>query len=160
MRTGQVPLRSIRGQATDDRDLMRFGRGGLLSGSLVEPLALTDLDDALRCVRQAATHLKTRSGITANWANCQWRMSKTGREGLVPLLDPARDHGQIQALLDSIIEHYGWRRLMVPETYEIVADRWRSDHGPPPGWPASANRGEVISVAVTQRNRWCWTEKA
>lgn len=46
---------------------------------------------------------------------------------------------------------------MIPTRYKPFSALWQAGRQPP-GWPHSANRREVVSVAVTSRNGWCWTE--
>jgi hypothetical protein len=66
-------------------------------------------------------------------------------------------HAPVQSLLDAITGFYGWKPVVIPTGYERFSARWQAGRQPP-GWPESANRREVVSVAVTSKNGWCWTE--
>ena len=63
----------------------------------------------------------------------------------------------MQALCDVICEIYGWERMRLPERWERLEGTYHSTATPPRGWPRAANRHEVVSLAVTRANQFCWT---
>lgn len=137
--------------------------GSLLAPSL--PEVRRDPEIATKYVQDAEAYLRERllQELGARqaqedqrcWKNHQWRMSEAWRPQ--PFVDPRTDHWQIQCLLDSITEFFGWRRAIIPTSYRQFRFVWSSGDRVP-GWPSSAKNGQVVSAARTGMNRWCWSE--
>lgn len=128
-----------------------------LPGSILGPLAQTDPDLAEELVADAAEELRSRSGVQDGWRNHQFTLTTGSGNG--PRLTMPFDEGveSIRALCDVICEIYGWRRVALPRRWERLEGTYHSTATPPPGWPDAANRGEVVSLAVTRANQFCWT---
>lgn len=142
-------FRSIRGPFR--RNCIEWSRD-FLAGGVLSPVASTSPDEALGHVQQAERFLRQQSGVTTGWGdNHQWSMRSRG----LGLTQP--DHVSAQRLLDAITGHYGWRPMVLPTSYRVISRQWNCSKTPPPGWPASANRGEVISLAAWFKNEWAWT---
>jgi hypothetical protein len=125
--------------------------------SILEPLARTASEQAQELVEEAAEELRSRSGVRIGWRNHQFTLTHGSGDG--PRLTMPFSEGveAMQALCDVICEIYGWERLRLPEQWERLEGTYHSSATPPPGWPQSANRYEVVSLAVTSKNRFCWT---
>lgn len=125
-----------------------------MQGSSLAPIASGDAATAVDHVRQAESYLRRKSGVLfrlvpdAPVVDAQGQCGRTGR---------AIRTRPVQALLDAITEIYGWKPLVIPTHYKPFSALWQAGRQPP-GWPHSANLREVVSVAVTSRNGWCWTE--
>ncbi|GAA4100093.1 hypothetical protein ACFFOS_19220 [Nocardioides kongjuensis] len=125
-----------------------------MQGSSLAPIASGDAATAVEHVRQAESYLRRKSGVLSGWSRThQWSMPRGSVGGLAAPFA----HAPVQALLDAITELYGWKPAVIPTRYKPFSALWQAGRQPP-GWPHSANRREVVSVAVTSRNGWCWTE--
>ncbi len=106
----------------------------------------------------AEGELRRLSGVDRGWSNHQFSLTRGSAAG--PLLNFGLDEvaDVLQAVCDAICEIYGWTRLLLPARLDTHHGTWRSGPRPPTGWPGAANRREVISLAVTSGQRFCWTE--
>jgi hypothetical protein len=129
-----------------------------MPGSILAPLASTDPSLARSAVVVAERELRRRSGVELGWRNHQYTLTRGSRTGPVLTRPPDEAPDALQALCDAITEIYGWRRLVLPGAYDVHEGRWRTGEGPPDDWPSSANRREVVSLAVTSSRKFCWTE--
>ncbi len=131
-----------------------------LPGSLLEPLARTRPQDAGRAVATAARVLQGPRPNAASWRNDQYVMSvNRGSMNVVCDVSTATGRADVQGVLDRITASYEWKRLVLPEFDRRFVGTWRSGRGePPPNWPDAANNGEILSFAVTGKERYCWTE--
>ncbi|PFG21127.1 hypothetical protein [Serinibacter salmoneus] len=123
----------------------------LMPGSILHPgarLADTPSFTPRAWVAEAKQYLTRASGVCTNWGESDQWSQPPGEQV------PRRD--DMQALLDAITRHYGWKRLTLPSRY--VATRGSRDwDGVPPGWPQSAGASGVISAAAITGKKWSWT---
>lgn len=131
-----------------------------LAESLLSPLAQAGTQSAGSLVEAAAHRLAAAGRLPATWRNWQYVMSRVGPRSKI-LVDVATASGlaDVQAVLDRITAAYGWTRLTLPEMPQVFRGTWRASRGaPPPGWPHVANDGGAVSMAITGRRDYCWTE--
>lgn len=129
-----------------------------MSGSILSPLAHTADKQARPAVVAAETELRRRSGVDLGWRNHQFTLTRGSRNGPVMNMPIDEAPGALQSVCDAITDIYGWQRLVLPTSYAVHEGRWRTGEVPPAGWPASANHHEVVSLAVTSKKQFCWTE--
>ncbi|MCF6376416.1 hypothetical protein L2K70_02250 [Nocardioides KLBMP 9356] len=129
-----------------------------MPGSILAPLATTDPSRARAAVAFAESELRRRSGVDRGWRNHQFTLTRGSGNGPVMNMSWDEAPGALQALCDAITGIYGWRRLVLPSSYDVHEGRWRTGDRAPDGWPLSANRREVVSLAVTSKSQFCWTE--
>ena len=63
----------------------------------------------------------------------------------------------MQALCDVICDSTAGSGCTYPRRWERFEGTYHSTATPPLGWPQAANRHEVVSLAVTRANQFCWT---
>lgn len=128
-----------------------------MPGSILGPLARTAPDRAEELAAEAADVLRSRSGVSRGWRNHQFTLTRGSARG--PVMNMPFDAGveSMQALCDTISDIYGWERLTLPNRWEQLEGEYHSSPVPPPGWPSAANRHQVVSLAVTRANQFCWT---
>jgi hypothetical protein len=131
-----------------------------LPGSLLSPLASASTRTAGSLVEAAAHRLAAVSPLPITWRNWQYSMSRVGAQSKI-LVDVATPAGlaDVQAVLDRITTAYGWKPLPLPRMPQVFRGTWKSSSGePPPGWPHIANDGGAVSMAITGRREYRWTE--
>jgi hypothetical protein len=128
-----------------------------MPGSILAPLARSEPDRALEVVAEAADVLKNSSGVVQGWRNHQFTLTTGSEEGPRLTMGFAEGVEAMQALCDAICDIYDWERLRLPKRWQVFEGEYHSTYAPPPGWPESANRHEVVSLAVTRANQFCWT---
>jgi hypothetical protein len=128
-----------------------------LPNSIMHPLAAAGVAEAESYVEEAEEYLRFHSGITRGWRNHQLNMSVGTATGPKVLIDISVDFAEIQKLLDVVSHLYGWRKVDVPETYDLFRGKWNTSSSTPKGWPDCANAGDVISIAATRASQFCWT---
>lgn len=129
-----------------------------MTGSILAPLASTEPHWARAAVEVAAAELRRRSGVDVGWRNHQFTLTRGSGSG--PVLNVPADEVPhvLQAICDAICSIYGWSPPQLPGTYAVHEGIWKTGPQPPPEWPSSANRHEVVSLAVTSASQFCWTE--
>ncbi len=109
----------------------------------------------------AAGYLQGDTPLPGTWRNDQYVLSVNRGGGFRVVADVSTPAGlaDVQRVLDGITGAYSWPRLALPTFDRRYTGTWRSSRDElPPGWPSSANSGDVVSFAVTGRQRYCWTE--
>lgn len=129
-----------------------------MPGSILEPLALRNPDDAWDAVRAAERRIVELSGVRRGWRNHQFNLTHGSAEG--PRLNYMIDEAPqvLQAICDAIAGTYGWSPPEIPPRFNEHRGVWRTGASPPVGWPEATDKHEVVSLAVTGAHRFCWTE--
>lgn len=128
--------------------------------SILDPLARSAPDDAEDLVAAAAEHIRERSGAARGWRNHQFALTTGSATGPNLVMTLEEGLASMQAICDVICEIYDWQPLTLPSRLDTLTGGYHSTTTPPPGWPASANRHEVVSLAVTRARQFCWTSPA
>lgn len=127
-----------------------------MPGSILSPLAQRDPHLARSAVEGAEDELRRLSGVNEGWHNHQFVLPRpSAKRQFNPPVDAVP--GLLQAVCDAVTEVYGWRKVTLPSSFVVVNGRWHTGAHPPPRWPMSANAGEIVSLAVTSKNQFCWT---
>lgn len=130
-----------------------------LPNSLLAPLARQGTGAARACVEVAAARLAGGIPLPPAWRNLQYVIAQS-KGGGPPTVDPATPAGvaDVQSVVDEIADIHEWRRVRIPQMPRRFVGTWRTAATPPPGWPDSANRHRVFSMAITGNRKYCWTE--
>lgn len=117
--------------------------------------------EATRLVSEAEHWLTTRSPASAGrWFNHQYKMSRIVGGVADVRVDPSTPEGrnELNSLLAAIAQAFGWGPpLRLDGSCHRFMGTWESIRTVPPGWPGSANSGDLVSVAVGFGSEWFFT---